>query len=125
MHSQPINLEKFDELLRFLPLFDVPNREFIKQWNNGYPVYSEDVEQFFSLVSQDYWCDYNYNPNGVSKMLENDEFINQAKLEDIKTMLTYCVRGERFCDGHWGAVLKNGRIIALLKRLKNISTSNK
>ena len=26
-------------------------------------------------------------------------------------MLTYCVRGERFCDGHWdGSVLRSGAL---------------
>jgi hypothetical protein len=33
-------------------------------------------------------------------------------------MLTYCVRGERFSDGHWAAMLESGRIVALLKRLR-------
>ena len=56
-------------------------------------------------------------------MLSNDELFNKATLEDIKTMLTYCVRSERFCDGAWGALLKSGRIMALLKRLEVITQS--
>jgi hypothetical protein len=38
-------------------------------------------------------------------------------LDEIKSMLTYCVRGERFYDGHWEDTLKSGRITALLRRL--------
>jgi hypothetical protein len=39
-------------------------------------------------------------------------------------LLTYCVRGERFCDGHWDAVLRSGRITAILHRLAVLKTSD-
>ena len=45
-------------------------------------------------------------------------FIQRATLAEIKTMLTYCVRGERFGDGHWAAMLESGKIVALLNRLR-------
>ena len=51
-------------------------------------------------------------------MLQNDALIEQATLEQIKTMLTYCLRGERFSDGHWAEMLRSGRIVAILKRLR-------
>ena len=35
-------------------------------------------------------------------------------------MLTFCVRGERFCDGHWGAMVREGRIGAILHRLQQL-----
>jgi hypothetical protein len=35
-------------------------------------------------------------------------------------MLTYCVRGERFCDGHWENLLRSGRVVALLRRLAEL-----
>jgi hypothetical protein len=50
-------------------------------------------------------------------MLSNDQFISTCSLNDIKTLLTYCVRGERFADGHWAHVLKSGRVTAILRRL--------
>ncbi len=44
-----------DELLRFLPLFDVPDRDFIERWAGEkghvpYPVYPEDVVAFYRLA---------------------------------------------------------------------------
>ena len=51
-------------------------------------------------------------------MLQDDAIIQRATLAEIVTMLTYCVRGERFGDGHWAAMLESGRIVALLKRLR-------
>jgi hypothetical protein len=35
-------------------------------------------------------------------------------------MLTFCVRGERFCDGHWAEMVKAGRIGAILRRLEQL-----
>jgi hypothetical protein len=35
-------------------------------------------------------------------------------------MLTYCVRGERFSDGHWGAMIEAGYVRRLLERLAEL-----
>jgi hypothetical protein len=49
-------------------------------------------------------------------MLGDDEFIRGCTPDDLPTMLTFCVRGERFGDGHWGHVLEKGAVTALLRR---------
>ena len=56
-------------------------------------------------------------------MLEDEAFIASANLDEIKTMLTYCVRAERFSDGAWGALLSSGKIVALLRRLDALKDS--
>jgi hypothetical protein len=38
----------------------------------------------------------------------------------LKTMLTYCVRGESFCDGHMAAMIEKNKIRLILERLKEI-----
>lgn len=53
-------------------------------------------------------------------MIEDDVAISQASLQDIRTNLTYCVRGERLCDGHWAAMLESGRVVAILERLAQL-----
>jgi hypothetical protein len=37
-----------------------------------------------------------------------------------KTMLTFCVWGERFCDGHWAAMNQGGHVRRLLERLAEL-----
>ena len=131
MNKEPITKEKTDELLRFLPLFDVPGRDFFEKWEgvdktpNGtmampHPVYPDDVLQFYWTAGQPCWSDYDYQPTEAARMLQDDEFISNATLADIKTVLTYCVRGERFADGHWGAMLESGKVVAILKRLQTL-----
>ncbi|MHC4621540.1 MAG: DUF6508 domain-containing protein [Planctomycetota bacterium] len=129
--KEPVTKIEIDELLRFLPLFDVPDRDFVESWGGGektesgaitipYPVYPEDVLEFYRLAGQPCWSDYDYVPQQAGRMLQDDALIQRATLAEIRTMLTYCVRGERFGDGHWAAVLESGRIVALLKRLRTL-----
>jgi hypothetical protein len=124
------SLEHIDELLRFLSLFDDPNRAFSK-WNSSettddepiqidFPEYDDDVEDFFKLASSPFWDDRNYVPESAQAMVNDQQTVNKASLDEVKTMLTWCVRGERFSPGHLGTLLEQGKIVALLKRLKEI-----
>jgi len=53
-------------------------------------------------------------------MLKDEELIKAASLSQIKTMLTFCLRGERFSDGHWAQMIEEGCIQRLLERLNQI-----
>ena len=108
--------------------FEEPERDFILRWDGGEssrrplstcPTPSTPTTwcAFFGLVGQHFWSDYKYKPAEAGKLLQDDDFIARATLDEIKTLLTYCVRGERFCDGHWDTVLQSGRIGAILRRL--------
>ena len=127
-------LSDIDALLRFLPGFERPGRAFIASWGGGeetgdgaitmpYPIYDEDVLAFFMLAGKPCWSDYGYVPERARQMLQDDALVARASLDQIATMLTYCVRGERFGDGHWAAMLESGRIVALLRRLAVIRES--
>ncbi len=123
-----ITLERIDELLAFLSrlpgLARDPIREYgikktgEKSWTIHPPLYVPEVEAFFRAAAQPWWCDHNYIPEEAGRWVGDDAFIAQASLDQIKTMLTYCVRGERFCDGLWAGVLSGGRIAAILNRLR-------
>ena len=134
MSEEIITRERIDELLAFLPLFDVPKREYVREWAGGgetddgavtlpHPVYTDDVLRFFRLTGQACWRDYGYEPKEARAMLADDALIERATLGQIKSMITYCVRGERFHDGHWEAVLRSGRIMAILRRLAVLKES--
>ena len=130
MNQHEITGEDIDALLEFLPLFEKPGRKFAK-WAGGeklgdgsitmpFPVYERDVEEFFKQVGSRGFIDYGYKPEEAARILEDAELIESASLEQVKTMLTYCVRGERFCDGLRESLLSGGQIVALLRRLKAI-----
>lgn len=136
MEITPITLKCVDELLQFLPMMDTPGQDLDPLWRGAdsapgrdnvlimpYPIYPPAVTAFFWAAGQPCWSDYDYNPALAAGMVHSDEAIAAATLDEIKTLLTYCVRGERFVDGHWGAMVRSGRIGAILRRLAQLRVS--
>ena len=63
---------------------------------------------------------FDHLPDEAGRMLEDRDRVRQASVPEIKTMLTYRVRGDRICDGHWGAMIEQGDVRRLLERLEEI-----
>jgi protein tyrosine phosphatase (PTP) superfamily phosphohydrolase (DUF442 family) len=78
------------------------------------------VTRFFEAAGQDCWMDFDYAPQEAGRMLEDHTQVWRASIDEIKTMLTYCVRGERFSEGHWGAMIEQGHVRRLLERLAEL-----
>ncbi len=125
-------LEQIEALTAFLPRLYAEGFSPILRWEGGgkrndgtyslsYPIYHPTVDEFFRAVSAGGWLDQGYEPEQAYQMLKDEARINRASLDQIKTMLTYCVRGERFSDGHWGETIEKGYIRRLLERLKEIA----
>lgn len=125
--------EEIAELTAFLPRLYAESFTPIKRWGGGtkaedgavtvhWPEYDEVVGEFFGAASRECWIDYGYRPETAALMLENIDTVANANLARIKTMLTYCVRGERFCDGHWAAMIEGGQIRRLLQRLAELAS---
>ncbi len=123
--------EEIETLTSYLPRLYAEGFSPVERWDGGekledgsismpYPKYDPLVNEFFRHVSSDGWLDYEYNPENAYEMLKDDNTIKAASLEQIQTMLTFCVRGERFSDGHWATMIEKGYIRQLLERLNEI-----
>lgn len=126
-------LQEIEALTAYLPRLYAKGFSPIESWNGGekqkdgsftvpYPNYNPLVEEFFRAVSGGGWLDYEYNPDQAYQMLRDEDLIKRASLSQIQTMLTFCVRGERFSDGHWGEMIEKGYIRRLLERLNQIKS---
>ncbi|MCZ7570811.1 MAG: DUF6508 domain-containing protein [Ardenticatenaceae bacterium] len=135
MKTRLPTLQEIEELVAFLPRLYQEGFTPIKRWGGGaqgkdgvftmpWPEYNTVVEDFFLVAASEWWCDYDYQPEEAGRMLENQDVVKTASLSQIKTMLTYCVRGERFCDGHWAAMIEGGYIRRLLERLAELGSTN-
>ncbi len=131
-NSPLLTLQQIEELTAFLPRLYAEGFSPIVSWSGGeklkdgsfsmpYPNYNSIVEEFFRVISSA-WLDYEYNPEQAYQMLRDENLIKTASLSQIKTMLTFCVRGERFSDGHWGEMIEKGYIRRLLERLNEIKS---
>lgn len=125
--------EQIEALTSFLPRLYAEGFSPIVSWSGGekrsdgsytvpYPNYSPVVEDFFRALSGGGWLDAGYSPEQAGQMLDDENRIKTALLDQIKTMLTYCVRGERFSDGHWGQMIEKGYVRRLLERLEAIKS---
>ena len=131
MKSRLPTIAEIDELLAFLPQLYAEDFQPVKKWMGGerdangnlvlpYPEYDEVVDEFFKAASKECWLDFEYNPEEAYRMLKDEGVVRAADLAEIKTMLTFCVRGERFSDGHWEEMIKSGYVRRLLDRLGEI-----
>ena len=122
--------QDIEELTAFLPRLYAEGFSPILRWDGGeklkdgsysmhYPIYNQVVEEFFNVVRGP-WIDYEYNPERAYQMLQDEQAVKAASLSEIKMMLTFCLRGERFSDGHWGAMIEKGYIRRVLERLNEI-----
>ena len=127
--------EEIEELVLFLPRLYAEGFSPVKRWGGGiqnesgvtsfgYPEYEPVVEEFFRVASGECWDDNGYTSRNAGEMLKDEELIKTADLKQIKTMLTFCVRGERLCDGHWGSMIEEGHIRRLLQRLVELGSNN-
>ena len=113
------------ELTDFLPLIYNDEIKLYKTDQNGdmltggYYIYHPSVYTFFELVSQQHWQDYNYVDNFSNQMIKPG-IIEKASMNEIKTILTWCVRKERFHKGQWISVIEDELIKRVLKRLNVI-----
>ncbi len=133
METRLPTYQEMQALVAFLPRLYSPGFQPVIKWNGGdqgkdgsftlpWPDYDPVVEEFYRTVASEFWLDYGYRPEEAAKMLQDDEFVKSASLAQIKTMLTFCVRGERFSDGHWAEMIENGSIRRILERIDELST---
>ena len=106
-----------------------PNGRAVKNSKTGHarfliPSTTHSWRNFFRKVAGD-WLDHEYNPEQAYQMLKDEQRVRVASLAEIKSMLTFCVRGERFSDGHWGEMIEKGFIRRLLERLNEIRSERK
>ena len=125
--------QEIEALTAFLPRLYAEGFAPVERWEGlernadgaislPYPKYDPLVEEFFRMAASECWMDYGYSPEQASTMLQDAALIKRASLSEIKTMLTFCVRGERFSDGHWEAMIEGGYIRRLLERLNEIKS---
>lgn len=86
-----------------------------------WPDYPRALEDFFAAAAAPAWSDASYCPASCAERVHADGGIEQADLASLRRLLTWMVRGERFCDGHWAAMLSQGHLRRWLQRLAQLA----
>lgn len=120
-------LTDIDALLAFMPGFRERERRFVRTEpsaaNSWSYRYDPDVYAFFGVASAECWMDHDYDPERATMLLKDPRAIAGADLLTLRTLMTACVRGEKFCDGWWASILQDGTLLAVLERLEAIRGS--
>lgn len=130
LQPSPKDIER---LVAFLPRLYAQREGPIVTWHDRtevspgvltlpWPEYGPAVMQFMKEASRECWSDRAYGDKDVPSMLSSKGFIAHAWIREIRTILTFCIRGERFCDGHIAGVIEDGIVKQLLERLKQIGS---
>jgi hypothetical protein len=124
-------LEEMGNLTAFLPLLYQEGAAAVVRWRGEtkrtdgavtlpWPDYSAVVKEFFGGGSGKCWTDPDYLSSGAQELLLDARKVAGVTLEQVRSMLTFCCRGERFCDGHWAAMLEQGHVCRLLERVAEL-----
>jgi len=76
------------------------------------------MTEFVREASRKCWSDKSYDPTDTARMLNDSELVESATLPQLRTILTYFVRGEKFCDGHWAGMFRDGHVGRMMKRMR-------
>lgn len=82
-----------------------------------YPVYPAEVNSFFSVLAEEPWVDHRYEPNEVENILGS---IDSASMTQIRWVLTWIMRSERFCNGNWNTCLRERKLDPVIIRIKEL-----
>jgi len=122
----PITSAQLDAVLRFLPVFETPDYsygEWFKPKNpHEWPHYTQsaEVREFVRILSQEgivspfNWV--NWQDEAV-RLYEDPHTLETADLDTLRRLLTLHIRKDRYSEGHLAAMLKEGHIIAILRRM--------
>lgn len=84
----------------------------------GYPNYPEPIKNFMLELSNSKWGYTGYDPAKGRELIEQ---IETATMLDLRSICTWCSRGERFMDGHWINVLQSDILDKVISRAKELT----
>ncbi len=136
---QPWLRPDIDAMLALLPLFEDP--AFVPcTWTKPapgedlflpYPTYHLTVDELHRLAfgSTAFVDPYAPLPEDAAHPFPTDSpaalpaFIRSASLNQLRRYLTHLFRAERFCDGAIEGQFQNGNLVAVLRRIRDLTAS--
>jgi len=121
-----ITKENLTAILKYISIFEAEGFE------PGEPVtdrgmpwysYSDEVLNFVQDLYDNniiYSFDWPAWQEEAERLHNDPEALASADLETLRKLLTVHVRKDRFSEGHLAAVIRDGHVLAILKRLEEV-----
>ena len=81
----------------------------------AYPNYTNEVLSFINILSVKFWEDTNYTQKPVTDWLQNPMKLETLSIDELKSVITYILRQERFCEGFWLSTFEKGYFKFILR----------
>ena len=86
--------------------------------------FDESVKEFYQVLYDNNWVMPEFGwtewQDAAKEYVKSSDKIASADVVTVQKLFTTHVRKDRFCEGHLASMFKNGHILALLRRLKEI-----
>ena len=127
-----ISKENLAAILKYIPVFDKEGfepAELIKSDGDRdvvtFPAYSycDEVLNFVRDLYDNniiYSFDWPAWEDEAVKLYKDPKALASADLDTLRKLLTIHVRKDRFSEGHLAAVIRDGHVLAILKRLADL-----
>lgn len=127
--------EDYEEIIAFYSTLNRRDFDPIIEWKGGetiednvnfmrWPIYDPLVKDFLRVAAKECWRDDSFNQLIISRMISSDVVVQCADLTQVKQMLSFCVRGDKFMsEGYLGTMIKEGHISRLLQRLDKLKNN--
>jgi hypothetical protein len=120
--------QNVENVTRYLERFVQPGFTFEEGEDDwGETIYSDEAIQFIQdlhnngfIVNYE-WPDWHEQ---AVKYENNESMLQSAELDELRKLLTYHVRKDRFSGGHLRYVFKTGLITSILHRLEQLNELN-
>jgi hypothetical protein len=129
-HSQEkLRRSQIEAVLEFLPVFEQPDfkaAELVFPVRGmAYYTYSPDVKRFQRAIEPLLfpfdWPSWRRS----YERYRNPSHLRTARLLTLRKLLTCYSRAERFCEGTWAGGFRDGHVVAILRRLKELYAGDK
>ncbi|NQT61101.1 MAG: hypothetical protein HQ557_19210 [Bacteroidetes bacterium] len=82
-----------------------------------YAFYRREVNSLMFYITDSPWFNDNYDPNMIDYA---SQVVEELTLVEIRSLITWCSRHERFFSGHWVWVFENKIIPRVLARAREL-----
>ena len=116
--------QNIQAVVQYLELFQKPGYEYALDEDDwGEAIFSDEVSEFLSTLNTNKmiikfdWPDWH---DQAVKYEQEEDALNTASMDDVRKLLTYHVRKDRFSGGHLLSVFTSGHISSILLRLSQL-----
>lgn len=121
--DQPTS-ENIQNVVRYLEIFRTSryaSAEGESEW--GGTIFSDETSEFILTLSENKMIveyDWPHWREQAAKYEQDEALLANAGLNDLRKLLTYHLRHDRFSEGWLLAVLQSGHVTAILERLARL-----